>query len=99
MQQEKERAKLNKTEPLAIIEYIKTSIEILMNLKSQQLMEKAGSQSGVDPFREKIMDSLEESPTVKESSHGDSTMKAMDEYEKMIQKLEGDVWTHIRIEQ
>ena len=37
------------------------------------------------------MDSLEESPTVKESSHGDSTMKAMDEYEKMIQKLEGDV--------
>ena len=43
MQQEKERAKLNKTEPLAIIEYIKTSIEILMNLKSQQLMEKAGS--------------------------------------------------------
>lgn len=85
---------------LDIISYIKSSIEILNSIKSETLdrSNQRNSSSAEGTKRPTSqMDSLNNSPNssvLKGDSH--QTLK---EYEAMIQKYEGDVRNHIRIEQ
>jgi hypothetical protein len=98
----KERARLDQLTLMNIIDYIKASIEILMNMK---LDENEGMTSGVNTSKEFKMNSK---PYFKKGDKPklniSGTSKASDfeppkEYEKLIQKLEADVRTHIRVEQ
>ena len=78
---EQERETLKDAEPLLIIGYIKTSVEILMNLKAeeQELQKMERKEEG---------ESL-----VSEKSQPEPPKK----YEEMLQKLEDEVRTHIRV--
>ena len=70
----KEKEKFKGVDPLIIIEYIRTSVEIIMNM----------SQKPSDPNESGIVGSARAVPK---------------DYEEIIQKLEGDVRSHIRVEQ
>ena len=69
--------------PLELIEYIKTSIEILMNLKLEEL------------------EMQRKEARIRDEDESLSSIQTKDgppqEYEEIIQKLEADIRTHIRV--
>ena len=93
-QLEAEKEKLAQTSPFTVIEYIRSSIEILLNLKAEEARFLAqatpsapSSQAPSAPQTSRCSCGL----PVESSSNS--------HYEQMIQKLEGDVRNHIRVEQ
>jgi hypothetical protein len=100
---EKEKAKLREVDPHTVLDYIKSSIEILMNLKSEEhtvnkRKKKSKSKDRKLAFNEDsdIMSATSQSlcSTLEKFKEGPPK-----EYEEAIQKLEGDVRMHIRVEQ
>ena len=88
-------------ELMDIISYTKASIEILMNLKNENLERSQQHQHSLStatlqrPISQ--LDSLNNSPdSIGKGCDYTATLK---EYEAMMQKYEGDVRNHIRIEQ
>jgi len=71
-----------------LINYIKTSIEILMNLKVEEYLELKKKQK-----REKNLEQERSQDSARIST------EPPQDYEEVIQKFEGDVRKHIRIEQ
>jgi len=96
---EKEQARLMETETLALVEYIKTSIEILLNLKmdSSAHTKQSFRQNRVDT--EGTTSQLDNSHVTSSSNFTSVNGQPPKAYEEMIQKLESDVRSHIRIEQ
>lgn len=95
-----ERKKLLQAEPITLVEYIQTSIEILMQLKTEEarrLQEKKGVIKSKIGSKKELPD-FEESPREDESKE-DGEDKLPAEYEKLLVKLEGEVRTHIKVEQ
>lgn len=88
----KERKKLQRVEPLTLVEYIQTSIEILMQLKSEEARAKEDINK-----KESRIKSLLEGVSSPQALSGDQEPPA--EYEKLIVKLESEVRNHIKIEQ
>lgn len=64
-------------DPFVVLDYIRTSVEILLNMKGEEEEKKKHSKANKDIEAE-----------IEPPKH----------YEKMLQKLEGDIRTHIRIE-
>ena len=98
---ELEQQRLMETETLALVEYIKTSIEILLNLKmdsSALTKQSFRHQVRVDTEGTSQLDNSQvtSSSNFTSVNGGQQPPKA---YEEMIQKLENDVRAHIRIEQ
>ena len=101
----KERKKLKEVDHFTILDYIKTSIEILMNMK----MEENGGESGEG----KSGNNGKKQQKNKENSNSQvnmggiisdtESMRSMDEppkdYEQMLQKYEAEVRNHSKIEQ
>ncbi len=80
----KERQKLRDVDAFTVLDYIKTSIEILMNMKMEEQQEgNATSKTKKDDDLES-MRSMDEPPK---------------DYESMLQKYEAEVRNHIKIEQ
>jgi hypothetical protein len=78
--------KLQQVSPFQILEYIKTSIEILMNMKMEDAAaRKKGDKKEVDTERSVASNANEE------NFHAD--------YDKMLVKYEASVRNHIKIEQ
>lgn len=95
---EKEREKLSQLSLMNIIEYIKASIEILMNMKLDENEHKITPSyiPSSKPYFKKG------DKVAKLGETGKSYPSDFDppkEYEEVIQKLEADVRTHIRVEQ
>lgn len=76
-----ERSTLLTTDPFLIIEYIKTSIEILMNLRVEELV-------SLREHQKVLNESTTSAVTPKEPPK---------DYEEVIQGLEGETRTHIRV--
>jgi vacuolar-type H+-ATPase subunit I/STV1 len=101
---EKEQSKLMEIETLALVEYIKSSIEILLNLKMDASMvhsNRHGRNSHARLIDTDNTSQLDNSQITSSSNFtsvngGKEPPKA---YEEMIQKLENDIRSHIRIEQ
>lgn len=74
--QEKEKENLRKASPFTIIEYIKSSIEILIDIKvKEQLQERENRINDTyNPDEEEV-----------------------NEYEKLLRKLESDIRIHIKV--
>ena len=87
-QLEVERNKLTDISPFIIIEYIKSSIEILMNLKLEE------HRNEILQEKERMDEENNDSKLSEVSREGPPR-----DYEAMLIKLEGEVRTHIRIEQ
>lgn len=87
---EEEREKLGDASLKALINYVKTSIEILMNLKVEDYMTIKN--------QEKQASKQNEATTLSQSSSRMSVEPPQD-YEEVIQKFEADIRKHIRIEQ
>ncbi len=100
---QKERKRLKEVDHFTILDYIKTSIEILMNMKME---ESGGDEAGKKKQKER------KAMTKENSNSGvlmggvvsdTESMRSMDEppkdYEQMLQKYEAEVRNHIKIEQ
>lgn len=96
---EKEREKLGQLSLLNIVEYIKSSIEILMNMK----LDEAESKLPADKYKpnSKPYFKKDDKVTILNDTGKSfpSDYEPPKEYEGLIQKLEADVRTHIRVEQ
>lgn len=92
---QKERDKLNSLSLATIVEYIKASIEILMNMKLDESEPKDTTKykPSSRPYFKK-----DDKPVFDDSSNI-TDYEPPKEYEKVIQKLEADVRNHIRVEQ
>lgn len=95
----KERKRLKDVGAFTILDYIKTSIEILMNMKME---ENGGEGSGSGISEEQKLRKLakkKESGIISDTE----SMKSLDEppkdYEQMLVKYEAEVRNHIKIEQ
>ncbi len=88
---EKEKARLIKVDPFLIIEYIKSSIEILMNLKIEE-----HDESDEEHPKKKKKSATHRSSMVSVGST-ESLEDPPKDYEIMIQKLEAEVRSHIRV--
>lgn len=92
----KERKRLTEADNFTILDYIKTSIEILMNMKMEEHENETQTKSRSKHNRSKSGTS---SRVISESG----SMKSLDEppkdYEQMLQKYEAEVRNHIKIEQ
>ena len=93
-----ERERLRDTNPFTILEYIKTSIEILMNMKmeEQQEMKENNQEKRRSKRNKKRNHDGEEEEETESAISGD---EAPSEYESMLQKYEAEVRNHIKIEQ
>lgn len=78
-------------DPLVVIEYIKSSIEILLSLK---LEEQSKSREGAEPHPFKADHSSIADFFSNQSSY---RMEPPKEYEQQLQKLEGDIRNHIKV--
>lgn len=82
---DEEREALSNTSIEDLIGYVKTSIEILMGLKTEEYLEYKNQQD--EKIKQETQSSARTLPDPPK------------EYEEVIQKLEGDIRKHIRIEQ
>jgi hypothetical protein len=82
-----ERTKLQQVSPFMILEYIKTSIEILMNMKMEDAQTKKRPSKADQSDCESVMSGVE------------TPDKEIADYEKMLIKYEASVRNHIKIEQ
>ncbi len=73
---------MKKSNPLLIIGYIKSSIEILINLKVQEVLKERESKRAVSSIP--IYDSYD---------NGDG----INDYEKLLRKLESDIRGYVRV--
>lgn len=87
---EEEKEKLLDTTIKDLINYVKTSIEILMNLKVEDYLAIQKHEKETKKKKGEL--------TLSQSSSRFSTEPPQD-YEEVIQKFEGDIRKHIRIEQ
>lgn len=101
-----ERRNLRDTDPFTIIEYIKSSIEILLSLKLEEKetelrtqFEKTINKKKRRVDTEHFMDEQPSTASVVSNLTISSMPEPPKDYETVIQKLEGDVRTHIRIGQ
>lgn len=110
-----ERDRLRETSPFTILEYIKTSIEILMNMKMEEQEELATSKAdkkqkaqtsgkaGGKKAREAATESRSEALAGQSEAEVENSVLSGDdapsEYEQMLQKYEAEVRNHIKIEQ
>jgi hypothetical protein len=119
-----EKDRLLETDPIVIIDYVKTSIEILLSLKAEErgenLVNKSFKKIIPSAFLENTLiagskDVLRKAADISWNSnlieadfdidHDPSSMVSLvsskapapAEFEEMIQKLEADVRTHIRV--
>lgn len=76
VQQQEEREKLRKTNPKLVLEYVKSSIDILISTTVKEKLERI-SQNNSDLIH---LDDLE-----------------VNEYEKLLRQVEGEVRTHIKV--
>ena len=84
---DEERTKLREQDEFVILDYIRSSVEILMNLKIEE------SEIALnDNFSEKLKQMKED-----ELAAFDSEAELPNNYEKVIQKLEADVRNHISV--
>jgi hypothetical protein len=101
----KKNNKLREIDPRTILDYIKSSIEILMNLKSEEQDNKLKKNKDTKNNRQKYGFDQDSSEVMSVTSQSlCSTLEKFKdgppkEYEEAIQKLEGDVRMHIRVEQ
>jgi len=109
---EEERESLEQLSSIEILDYIRQSVEILMGMKTeefaayQQALKDRGSREEALRKIERDLKNKEErakernnNKIVGESSQTSTTPPIPEDYEKMIQKLEADIRTHIRTEQ
>lgn len=89
-QVEAEKEKLKDADEFMILDYIRSSIEILMNLKIEEYEEE---------FEEKMKKWIKEMKKSEKEVENSDEDDAPNNYEKLIQKLEADVWNHISVEQ
>ena len=83
----KEKERLESCDPFLVIEYIKSSIEILMNLKLED------HELDIDSAKNDL-----DSPTITENSLSDTqNVEPPKDYEAMLQKLEAEIRCHIRV--
>ena len=88
---EHERQRLRKNDLSVLITYIRSSIEILMEYKSDKSHDQNDHNHN--------MSSLNVSVDDMKIPYDKQMQRQVSEYEQIIQKLEGDVRNHIRIEQ
>lgn len=86
---DEEKNKLAETTIQALISYIKTSIEILMNLKIEDYLAMKKQEKEMGKHDEVRLSSTESV----------LSNDPPQDYEEVIQKFEGDIRKHIRIEQ
>ncbi len=95
----KERKKLKDVDSFTILDYIKTSIEILMNMK----MEENGTPSTKTRKTKREKELFEISKSAAGIISDTESMRSMEDppkdYEQMLQKYEAEVRNHIKIEQ
>jgi hypothetical protein len=100
---DQEKDKLRQIEPSTIIEYIRSSVEILMNLKQEEFEANKKGRKKAKSKPQKLIDDSCELLSMTSQSLCSTLEKFKDgppqEYEEAIQKLEGDVRMHIRVEQ
>ena len=73
---------MRKTSPFRLIEYIKSSVEILIDIKVQ----------------EKLQENKIKTQKEKENNFsGYNTDEEINEYEKLLRKLESDIRTYIKV--
>lgn len=93
----KERNKLRDTDAYTILDYIKTSIEILMNMKMEE------NDSGDNSKGGKVAMRKGNRPSATNNISDTDSVRSMEEppkdYEAMLQKYEAEVRNHIKIEQ
>jgi hypothetical protein len=95
----KERKRLKDIDPFTILDYIKTSIEILMNMKREE--EDTDPKDKKKPKHKRTKSNNNSSSGVLVSdteSMLSSTDDPPKDYEAMLQKYEGEVRNHIKIE-
>lgn len=94
-----EREKLRDTDPFTILEYIKSSIEILMNMKmeEQKPQSKTKSKHGFKGNEESEDDLISVGSSVQIDSKQENKLQTL--YESQLQKYEAEVRNHIKIEQ
>lgn len=86
----KERQKLKDTDPFTILEYVKTSIEILMNMKSDET--KKGDSARKQPSKRGAV-VVSDSESILSGGEGPPAA-----YEAQLVKYEAEVRNHIKIE-
>jgi archaellum component FlaC len=94
-----ERERLKETDPFTVLDYIKTSIEILMNMKME---EHETEQEKGKRLKKKAVDSEPRSllaGDVDEESESDAGKDRLNDYDAMLGKYEAEVRNHIKIEQ
>ena len=86
--------------PYDVIEYIKNSIEILLNMKDDDYEELKNELVKVRQRENALRKQLWEPNTEEEKSDGNNTFayEPPSEYEDIIRKLENDVWNQIRLQ-
>lgn len=92
-----ERDKLRDTDPFTILEYIKSSIEILMNMKMEEQKSSTNVDKGFKKDNGSDEDLLSVGSSVQLDSREDSKVQTL--YESQLQKYEAEVRNHIKIEQ
>ena len=102
-QLKKERERLLKFDSLTVLDYIRTSIEILMQLKEEgndRNKDQSGQNAGCGNTNRTVRDQLGGNGL--NDTGLSSTFKSMDlppkEYEAELQHYEGEVRNHIKIE-
>ena len=92
-----EREKLRDVDPFTVIEYIKASVEILMNMKMDEQQTQTGKK-----MKKTIDDdliSLQSSSRKMNGDGDDASNSFQSQYEQQLQKYEAEVRNHIKIEQ
>lgn len=80
-----ERENLKKKNPKTLIEYIKSSIEILINLKVEERLN----------LLKESADKITFNPNNDQENMSDE--EEVNEYEKLLRQLEGEIRNHIRV--
>lgn len=92
-------------DPYVIIEYIKSSVDIILNLKFEEIEKRLldkNQNSKLGSKKSLLTGSYSKKKEDTErsmSSHGGDIGSCPQVYEELIQQLEGDIRKHIRIEQ
>lgn len=97
-----ERERLRETDPFTILEYVKTSIEILMNMKMEEheaeMERKKRKKSEFSENRRNVL-SGDGNASESESEVGRTGNDRINDYDQMLGKYEAEVRNHIKIEQ
>lgn len=101
-----ERERLRETDPFTVLEYIKTSIEILMNMKMEEHEAEIEKKKKATRSKNRssklsegggLLESVD--PEDIESSSEMGKTDRINDYDSMLQKYEAEVRNHIKVEQ